>query len=483
MLPDVTLTIKDPSLGILPDDTTADSAKIGVTSTGVANLIYSYAGASTQTLIDEQGTGPAVEATAHHLTKSGGKTVYLVPVTSSVAGTNSAITHTGGGPVVTIAGAPKDDYQASLVVVIGGALGAGTFKVSLDGGDNYSAEITIPSGGTYLIPGTGVTVTFPAGTYVAGDTYAWTSTAPSFSVSDMSAALDVLLADQTKAWGFVHIVGAGVDATAALAMATALGSKMDTAFALGRPAFALLELPAVDKALLTTGLAGFAHPRVAVVGGYEELVSDISARVYKRPAAWPVAARIAKVPISVDPSRNASDSDLEALAGVVTLVPRGAVAASGYHDEGATPGFDGARIISLRTILGRQGFYITNPNLMAASGSDFKWIMYRRVMDRACSITRTGMLAYLNKGLRTNPTTGFILELDAQGIENNLKAQLSAALVQAGHASAVSVVVNRADNLLTSPTLRVKVRITPKGYAKQVEVEMGFRNPALSLAS
>lgn len=89
---------------------------------------------------------------------------------------NSAVTQTGTGPTVTLAGVPLGDYTATIKITTGGALGVGAFTYSLDNGVTFNGPITIPGGGTYVIPSTGITVTFASGTYVLGTTYAWLST-------------------------------------------------------------------------------------------------------------------------------------------------------------------------------------------------------------------------------------------------------------------------------------------------------------------
>lgn len=482
-IPSVTQTILDPGLGIIAEDTSADTAAIGVSSLGTANTLYAFRGPDTQAVKTTLGTGPLVEKVIYHLGKSNGKTVYAMPINSSVAGANGSVTKSNGSsPTVTVAGAARDDYQAIIAIVSTGALGVGTFKVSLDNGDVYGPVLTIPAGGSYLIPDTNITVTFPSGTYTVGDTYSWTSTAPGFSNTDFGNAMDALLARPEK-WGIVHLVGQGLDASAAATLATTMGSKLTTAASSKRYARGVVEGPMVDKATMITAFAAFADARVAVCLGFLELISDVSGRQYKRSIGTPFVARLAKIPISVDAIRNDTDSNIESIPGVVKLVPQGAAASTGYHDEGSTPGGDAARFVTAMTIPGQPGFYFCNPNLMSAPGSDFKWMQYGRIMDRACTVTNQAMTRYLGKRIPLDPATGFILEAEALAIESDLASQLRAALKEPGHVSEIKVVVNRADNLLSSPVLRVKVLITPKAYAKTIEVELGFFNPAVALAA
>jgi hypothetical protein len=166
-------------------------------------------------------------------------------------------------------------------------------------------------------------------------------------------------------------------------------------------------------------------------------------------------------------------------------VGRGALpgVSSLYRDEFKTQALDEARFCTLRTHIGIQGFYITNGRIMTASGSDFTFIQFRRVMDVACRTTRQALLPYLNASLRVDPITGKINEKDAQQIEAKVNAALTAVLVATGQASGSSIVIDRDANIISTQTLLVTVRVVPLGYAKFINVTIGFENPALAAAA
>lgn len=42
--------------------------------------------------------------------------------------------------------------------------------------------------------------------------------------------------------------------------------------------------------------------------------------------------------------------------------------------------------------------------------------------------------------------------------------------------------VSKLDNILSTNTLTVSIRITPLGYTEFIEIDAGFRNPALATA-
>jgi hypothetical protein len=477
MLPDVRLSIQDGSLGILPEATDGLSVKLGACSLGEVGTIYSFANKAD--LVATLGVGPLVEAAAYHLDVSG-QPVLCVPVEVATEGVASAVTKTGDGTgTMTVAGDALDAYEVLVEITRAGTnLVAATaaFKYSLDGGDTYSKEIAVPTGADYVIPGTGLTLTFVNGgsgtSFAVGDVHSFTTTPPSFGLTEISDALDALLAD-SREWGFVHIVG-----EASAAIAAGVATKMTAAESSFRYAFALLE--AADQAAddtedewmtdLQTDFANTADGRLEVAAGHLELVSAITGRIHRRSCAWVVAARIARAPISEDLGRVASGP----VPGVVKL----------HHDEQVKPGLDAARFTTMRTIIGLSGFFISGGRMMAAEGSDFSLVQRRRILDRACKIARNAYLRFLNDQVDVK-ANGTIEEAPARAIEAFVTEQLRAGLVSSSprHASAASSTIDRAFNVQAAEKLKATVTVRPPGYARDIDVSIGFESPALAAAA
>jgi hypothetical protein len=266
------------------------------------------------------------------------------------------------------------------------------------------------------------------------------------------------------------VVGSRTTAALTEDLATAVGAALDTAEGEYRYAFGIVEGDwassggTKDDAGYRTAFAAFADPRVCVCVGDVDLVSLLTGRTQVRNLAWAVSARLGGIKLSRDPSAVADG----ALSGVSAI----------YRDERATPGLDEARFVTVRTYIGKPGYYVTNCPTMAADGSDFKYVMNRRVMDRACQIARAGYLEHLNEDVRVDTTTGYIDERDAQQIDGIITSQLEAALVDEEEVSAVDAAISRTDNLLSTSHAHAEVSITPKAYLKQITVEIGFKNPA-----
>lgn len=363
-----------------------------------------------------------------------------VHVVGAPVPSKSAVSKSSTGPAVSLTGTPTGFMACKVKITLGGALNEGKYRVSTDDGANFGAEATLPTGGTFLIPETGITLNFAAGTYVLDEVYSFNTYA---SIPALFALADQQLAAAENAY---------------------------------RYSFAVLEAPDAQDELLQKATANLASTRVMFAAGYCELASSLAVvggATYKRSDAWPIVARIAKSPIHEDLGRYASGP----LPGVVSL----------HRDENATPGLASARFETLRTLTDAPGYYIasdTGGNMMAPLGSDYAFVQNRRVMDRACTVNRVAMLRYLNDDLLVNGTTGFILEEEARGIEADVNAQLGADLVNGGvrHASAVACRVKRDENMITTKNLTTSVSVTPKSYAKTITTEIGFRNPALAAA-
>lgn len=471
--------IQDGALGISGADTDAVHVKIGVSSQGDALGLYSFT--DPQDVLDTLGQGPLVEALALHLQQAGGS-VLALKANASTAGTVSAVTATlvgtATGTIETTGSVPLDKYDVKVEITRTGTVSTGAFKYTLDGGDVYSAEIAIPSGGTYAIANTGITLTFTPGVgpvfFEKGDIHAFTATAPAMTNADLTEAFNTLLADSAE-WAWVHVVGESTPTIAASVDVHMASAENQHVYA-----FAVLEARDVNTAddadsvdtwrtNLVEEYANFASRRVCVYAGHEEVTSPLTGRVHRRNGAWTLTARLAAIPVHEHPGRVKSGP----LKGITSIV----------HDEDKNPLLDAAGFTTSRTIKGRKGFYVTNFRMMAPSGSDFLTGQNRRVMDKACTVARAALVDYLNDSVAVNEETGFILETGARAIDAFVEGKLRSEVLSPGHASAVQVTFQRDADILSTETSSMKIRAVPRGYLKFIEMDIGFINPALAAAS
>lgn len=463
-LPGVYINIQDGGLGLLPATSEGLQAKVGVCSAGEINQVVALSDPAQA--VSNFGTGPLVNALLDAFAAGAG-VIYAVRANGDIAGSVGAVTKTGtGSGSMTAAGTPLDAYEAIVEILTTGRLNTATFRYSLDGGDNWSGAITVPQAGAYAIPGTGVTITFTEGTppensFVAGDRYAFTVTAPTASVASVNDAIDALLAS-SYLYEFIHVVGPSDNA-----MWAALDVRAAEAEADCRYIHFLAEArgpnagETVDQwvAALLAMRESFASTRVSVVAGRFELIDQATGRSMDRNGAGLYSGRLSKIKTHVSPGRYIDGP----MPGVVGLRPNGI-------NEAHILSLDQAGFITFRQYKGSNGFYITNGRMMAEQTSDFRYVELRRVMDEACT------LVYL-AALQSVQAEGTPAGLDA--LEARMTSPLQV-MVGAGKITRGRVVIPRDQNILAGAVLRAIVKIVPIAIMREIEISIGFENPFLT---
>lgn len=466
-LPSVDLTIQDNSLGGSAGTSDDAGAFIGVSTGGTANTVYTLRSLAALALLQSGPTGgPGLEAAALDLVVSG-KPVYFVPVNQSDAGTMGTILKNGGAQTdVATTGTPKDAYAFAVKITKGGARGVARYRISFDydaESPHWSDEILTAASVATGLSGTGLTaITFAVQTYVLGDVYAATCTAPGYDTDDLIAAFNALKADQSRTFRFVHVVGEGADAAATLAMATALDTLLATAQTGKRFTWGQVDAADDTNQNLIDAFVNFTSKRVGVAAGFADIDSVLTGRTLKRSAGWAILARIHKLRISQD-AGEVAEGPLEFVRKL-------------YHDEAtATTPLDAGRFSTLRTLPARKGFFPNQARLMAPDQSDFELVQFRQVMDLGSTVALVSLTEQLNKSFLVN-ADGTIDEAEALDIESTTRAALAEVLLTERHATSIEVLVDRTINLRTTKKIKVTIRITPLGYAKTIDVDLGFSN-------
>ena len=209
-----------------------------------------------------------------------------------------AITKTGTGAAVTVSGTVKCAADVVFKVVTGGLRNAATYQLSLDGGDSYGPERTVPLDGVVPVGSTGVSITVPVSPeVVAGDMHSFSLLAPVAAISTVVEAIEqpLHLADPE----FVHVVGASNSTDWAV-----LGTLADSQWNKHRPTFFTCEarLPYPNETLddwvsdLVAEKAGYAHRFVAVCSAFGE-ISDTRGLTLTRNAGGLLVGRLLSIPV------------------------------------------------------------------------------------------------------------------------------------------------------------------------------------------
>lgn len=483
MAQDVNITIQDGGLGVLPPAAAPIVAKIGCSSAGPVN--EPLLTLAPNEIISTFGEGPLVQASLFTLAQTGAP-LMVVRATTSTPGSMDTLVFTGTGTsVVTHTGVPVDSYEVIYEVVEGGTIGVAgiTGKLSLDGGQTFGPVKPLGVASSLLLTtssgaSSGITLNFAAGTLVAGDKVTFGNDGPLASAASIALGMQAVLDGETEIdhWHVTQKATAS-DCTTYTLKTTAAATAFRYLWGLyeSRDIAEGAESAAVWRAALITDFSAFADVRSAVAAGYYLTTSPLDGNKLRRSVAWPVSGRAINQKVSRE------------LGAVIDGSLQGIEAPAGdghyYYDSRLNPDLDTARFLTARSLIGKRGRFVKNSNIMSQPGSDFDLVPNRRVMDVACKVTHYVALDFLNLDVRVNPETGFILEKDRIDIQNRINQALTDSLVSTGNASAVEVIVSGTDNILSTRTLTITIKVTPLGYIKSIDVTIGFKNPASQIAA
>lgn len=478
-IPQVILTQLDGALGVIPPTQGDTAVVIAPANDGPVNLPAAFA--DPRYLVSNYDTGPLVELGSYLIAK-GGKAVVVVRSEATSDGEPGTIDVSGvtGTSVASFdpAATADDEYEIYVEVVNGGTVGVDgiTYKHSRDNGRTKSAETALGVATSITIPDSGgVVIDLDPGTIVAGDVIRSRTIPPTESTSDLQTSFAALQAS-IYAWDFVAL-GNVVDAT----KFAALDTWMQTLWSKGKHKKFLAntrgpdvgESEAVYLAAMAAAFGAYSSLFGALSYGYVKTLSAVSSSQLRRPAAWAAAAWAAKLK---NPSRD--DMAAPVLGPLPSDVQLTLAGNPDEHNEETNPGADTARFLTLRTIEGFTGTYVTRPRIFSPVGSDFVWWQYRSVMNRVADAVRRELTKRLRAPVRVSKKTGFILEQDAVDIENGVNAAVEAVVGAGPDVSAHRFVLSRTDPLLSNPLLNGSERIVPLAYPDQIGVTLGFVNPA-----
>jgi len=239
----------------------------------------------------------SIETTGVTLTLTGEQVLgdtYTFTIRASIG----PVTHTGTGPDITVAGTVKAAADVQLKIITGGTRNVGTYQLTVDGGDAWGIEKTIPVDGIISVGTTGVSITVPdTPDMVAGDVYSFELNPPVPSISAVMDALEQPLSLYDVE--FVYVTGPS-DSTDWACM----GAKADELWNAHKPTFFLAEtrLPWDNEdldewtAAMIAEQQGYAHRFVSVCAAFGE-VSDTTGKRITRNWAGLMAGRILSIPV------------------------------------------------------------------------------------------------------------------------------------------------------------------------------------------
>ena len=206
--------------------------------------------------------------------------------------------------------------------------------------------------------------------------------------------------------------------------------------------------------------------RVAVVVGDTVAGSDGAAvgLLAGRLAAIPVHRCAARVKDGAIAAPHLFIGDVEAESGHPDLI----------HDRG---------FICPRTFTGKAGYYWSDDPTAAAESDDYRYIARRRTADKAARIAYAAMLDYVADEIAVT-AEGKIVPAVAKNIETVVESAVINQMTAKGNLSTdpddpndtgVQAYVDPDQNIVATSHLDVQLRIRPYGYAKYIEINLGFQ--------
>lgn len=215
MVGDVNTNLLDAGLGAPPKGEDGQQLKVGSAEGGDANKIYEFGSYfdAKQILV----SGPLLDAVKQHFeefSKEKDQTpprLFVCRPVNDVAGAIGDVTLTGTGTATyATSGTVTGTRKFIIEIITGGASATATYRKSTDGGKNWSGELTTPASASPIALAAGVSIAFtnggtPSASFVAGDTYEFSCTGPTASLSNTLTAIRA--AKQFHDVKFVHVLG------------------------------------------------------------------------------------------------------------------------------------------------------------------------------------------------------------------------------------------------------------------------------------
>lgn len=464
MLPDVRQKIVDGGLGLIAGDGSRVHFKIGTSTANEKNKILVIT--SKDDIKSKLGNGPLADACLDSL-QAGSSLIYCVPVIGEIAGTKTEAIKTGEGQATfEIEGNSNNEYDIVFKIVNPGALNEATYIYSLNGGDTFTKEKCIPITGAVELEKTGLSIKFtaasnPKESFKSEDSITFKTTAPKMSNAEVLKALDIIK-KSPYVYEFIHVVGSS-DETLWGALATEAENMFNKLFT---PIFFLCEARELnDNELLDDYVIALKEARKKV-SSYRIQVCpakasyvDLIGRTREVNGAAIVAGTYAKAKVS----QSVGEVKSFPLNGVQRLLPEGIESYIDILDE--------AGYVTFRQYIGLNGFYITNARMFAPATSDYQYAEILRTMNKACREVRKQALMYEQA------------EADPEAIDNFKESlqipldRMAAPIVK--EIAAGEVVIPNGQDILGTSSLKVKVSIIPIGIFRNINIEMGMKNPFL----
>lgn len=471
MFSEINVSVEDGNLGRSGGAATRAQVKIGVSGIQSDVPVLITSNMKPSEIKEKLGYSPLADACIDAV-ENGLSTIYAIPMAADVAGEVGEIVHTGtGAGTCEVNGNPNNAYHIIVEITGTGNVNEGTFKYSIDGGNNFSDDYSIPLGGSFEIEGTGLTLVFKdaeAGeeSFLVGDEYGFETAAPTMNNANVLKAVEKLVS-YNKVFEVCHIVGVSTKTLWAALQTEAeeflLTYKKPIIFLCeGRPCKSDETLDVYMEEMRTErkGINSYYVCVCLTYGTY--LRKDL--RTQNINMAGVISGLIGKAKESL--SIGCVEEFPISGGKLLKILPEGIADYSKELDEMGYTVF--------RQYTGKDDYYVSNANVFAPEESDFRYVESVRVLNR------------LVRDVAAKATDKTQNEIDPNDIEATVKvieAYLNLAVEECKRDKIISsgeVTIDTENlNILADETLNVGVSWVPMGTVRRFNIKFAVTNPAL----
>lgn len=276
-----------------------------------------------------------------------------------------------------------------------------------------------------------------------------------------------LMAFKTPAEGYMLTVKDGLDTDVTAAMITAQGLGEWATDTLRAPIFTLIEgYGFTDDASELKSLTTMEYNRIGIVIGDTTPNSPNACMGI-------VAGRIAISPVQRKISR-VKDGALTPLVIYIGYLPAELADVETIHEKG---------YITFTTFVGRTGYFVADDNLATRIEDDYRSLTNRRVIDKAYRIAYNALLTTLNDEVPI-ATDGNLSPAWCAALKSDVEQAIISNMTANGNLgndpgdpndTGVTCNIDYKQQILATSSLAVGLRVKPNGYAKYIDVELGFK--------
>lgn len=451
-----------------------DGLTLIFTPTGAPTaLTVTFASTSSGNFLSQINTVLSTYATASIVSNHLVVTDAVTGVTSVLvvgAGTaNTALGVTAG----TSYGAQASLVQGRYLKIVDGATGTtSTLTVGAGTGNTIlglTAGSTTGAAATYIIPSSGLTLTFATGTYVLNEVYSWTSTEPRFTTTDIDVTITALQASQIPFRDIVVLTNP-IDGADTRAFAAQLATTLSTLRGASPRIFTLVMVNssigltsaiATNDADVKAAMTGQADDYVCVAHGDCFMTGSAIKGSFRRPAVYSLGLRAAAYPLSSDPGNR----ELPQLEETAMVGP----------DLTTYARSEDTAVIKMQT----QGFTVFKSELGAAyfaqgltrsTSATFRYLGVMRTAVEAARVLYRATKRYENANRFLAPD-GTLRKADAAAIKGAVEDAIDSALTN--DISGRTITVDTTTIVATTHALNIQADIQHLAYFFSVNTSLG----------